>query len=54
MAVRRRTLLGLLFGGLAAPLLRLLPRRRARPGRYPGPVEPLDERELRRPGRWLG
>jgi hypothetical protein len=54
MAVKRRTLLGLLVGALAAPLVRLLPRRRARPGRYPGPVRPLDEKELQRPARWLG
>ena len=25
-----------------------------RGGRYPGPVRPLDEKELKKPGRWLG
>ncbi len=25
-----------------------------RAGRYPGRIKPLDERELQRPGRWLG
>lgn len=25
-----------------------------RGGRYPGPIRPLDEREMKKPGRWLG
>jgi hypothetical protein len=25
-----------------------------RGGRYPGPVRPLDEQDLKKPGRWLG
>ncbi len=25
-----------------------------RGGRYPGPVRPLDERGLKKPGRWVG
>ena len=25
-----------------------------RGGRYPGPVVPIDERKVRRPGHWLG
>jgi hypothetical protein len=25
-----------------------------RGGRYPGPVRPLDEREMKQPGKWIG
>ena len=25
-----------------------------RAGRYPGPIRPLDENDLKKPGRWLG
>ena len=25
-----------------------------RGGRYPGPIHPLDENDVKKPGRWLG
>lgn len=64
MEVGRRTFVGLLIGAgvaLATPALslleRLLPARyteAVRSRRYPGPVRDLDDREIRRPGRWAG
>jgi hypothetical protein len=64
MAVRRRTFLGLLAGAGAAMALPLLPLlERILPARvttairsriYPGPIKPLDEGEVAKPGRWRG
>ncbi|MHC4816580.1 MAG: hypothetical protein ACYTF8_00780 [Planctomycetota bacterium] len=62
--MRRRRVLRLLLGvaaATAAPLLpvleRFLPARvvhAIRCRRYPGPVAPLRDEEIREPGRWLG
>ena len=49
-------LLAALLGG-GWTWLRAAPARwvqAVRAGRYPGRIKPLDEHELRRPGRWLG
>ncbi|MHC4549890.1 MAG: hypothetical protein ACYTEZ_14045 [Planctomycetota bacterium] len=64
MALRRRRVLRLFLAAgatLAAPLLplceRWLPARvvqAIRSHRYPGAVRPLDEAEIRQPGRWMG
>jgi len=64
MAMRRRRVLRLFLAigaTAAAPLLplleRLLPARvvhAIRCRRYPGPVDPLRDEEIREPGRWLG
>ena len=64
MAMRRRRVLRLLLGvgaTAAAPLLPVLewflPARvvhAIRCRRYPGPVEPLRDEEIRKPGRWMG
>ena len=63
MELSRRTMLkttmvlltALVAGGWT--WLRATPARwvqAVRAGRYPGRIKPLDERELQRPGRWLG
>ena len=64
MAMRRRRVLRLLLAAgaaAAAPLLpvleRFLPTRfvhAIRCRRYPGPVAPLRDEEIRKPGRWMG
>jgi len=64
MAMRRRRLLRLVLGlgaTAAAPLLPLLERflparvvHAIRGRRYPGPIEPLREEEIRKPARWRG
>lgn len=64
MELKRRTFLGACSAALVAagaggwtwlrrqPPVRWLIALRA--GRYPGPVRPLDESDMKRPGRWLG
>jgi hypothetical protein len=64
MAMRRRRVLRLLLGlgaTAVAPLLPLLERclparvvHAIRCRRYPGPVAPLRDEEIREPGRWMG
>jgi hypothetical protein len=69
MAVKRRKFLGFLIGSgaaLTAPLMLFVrkrlqgvptPRRLARAlrrWRYPGPIKPLDDREIAKPSRWAG
>jgi len=63
MELKRRTFLGVCGAALAAAVggwawLRERPPVRwlvaARAGRYPGPLKSLDERDLKKPGRWAG
>ncbi|MCX6998216.1 MAG: hypothetical protein NTV49_14310 [Kiritimatiellaeota bacterium] len=63
MELNRRAMLKTTTALLAALLaggwtwLRAAPARwvqAVRASRYPGRIQPLDERELQRPGRWLG
>ncbi len=63
MELKRRTFIAVCGAALAATAggwawLRERPPVRwlvaARAGRYPGPVKPLDETALKKPGRWLG
>lgn len=64
MALRRRGVLRLFLGlgaTAVAPLLPLLERclparvvQAIRSRRYPGPVVPLCDEEVSKPGRWMG
>ncbi|MHC4974183.1 MAG: hypothetical protein ACYTG3_17830 [Planctomycetota bacterium] len=64
MALRRRRFLRICLGigaTAVAPLLPLLERclparvvHAIRSHRYPGPVRPLRDEEITRPGRWMG
>lgn len=64
MAINRRGLLvkiSLLLAIIAIPMTRFFRQTakarvvRAMPGRvYPGPVRPLDDENIRRPGEWAG
>ena len=64
MELKRRHFIGVCGAALAAAAtggwtwLRSKPPVRwlvaVRGGRYPGPVRPLDENDLKKPGHWLG
>ena len=56
MVMMRRGFLRLAIGALLAAPVRWVARCTVavRARRYPGPVRPLDEANVRRPGKWAG